>query len=174
MRLRNEKLTGFRRPTEAERDALASAWASGTRAGALRRNQMFVLLFVLVMTLLRAAGDEAGFNLSAGIGSGVLFLLLSSPFLFYWNGQIRKIRLWQRLLEQGCFRLAPVRGQRVVTNRWNVHYVGFARITLPDESALEHVPMPYGQADSLRRDRDGFDGYAVVMDNDGACLAFTR
>lgn len=172
MRLGNNQLDGFRRPTEAEKNNLAAAWRSGTNAARLKSYQLFLLLFVLVMGLLRAAGGEEGFNLSAGIGSSVMFLLLASPFLLYWNRQIRKIRLYQQLLEQGDFRLALVRCQRVVSNRWNVHYVGFARIVLPDGTVQDRVPMPFKQADSLRTSQVSFDGIAVVMEGRQECLVF--
>lgn len=166
MRPRNNQVPGLRRPTEQERCRIVQAWNTGTRPGSLRKLQLFLCGFSLVMGVLRALGDEGGFDPGAGIATAVATLLLCSPFILAWNSQISKITRRAAKLNNGQFLVAAAEGERAIANRWNMFYVGFGTARFADGTVLTDLQVPYSIARKLEKERRNFPALVVAIDGE--------
>lgn len=171
MNPRSEKIPGLRRPADAERRQIAQSWKDGTNPGALRRMQLLVVAFAAVMGFLRAAGGAEGLNIGAGIASGLMILLLCSVFLILWSRQITAIASRGAKLSNGQFSVTAAEVEKAARNAWNIHYVSFAQVRLPDGTVLKNVEMPYKAAVSRERRVSGFSAYLVSIDGESKYLA---
>ena len=167
---RNNEIPGLASPVRGQAEQLAMAWERDTAPDRLRLRQLAVLAVVVVLGVLRALGG----TVSAGIGTGLVALVVFSPLQLLWKGMIRKIRKRAKLLYEGRFQLAPVECLTARPNRWYRHYVGMAVVRLQNGTILKRTQMPYYLAKRLCCRREPTPAWLVMIEGEYFPVIFER
>ena len=170
MRPKSKAISGLRVPTQQECAYIAASWEEGADAGGLIKLRTGLFTLAAVMGLLRALGGENVFDLSAGIASAVVFLLLFSVFLVAWSSRIKKIRKYSLEIANGRFVVTRAVCERAIVKRWPMHFKGFADVQFSDKTVASGLEMPYKHAFEAERTKAVFPVYVVEMNMDGAIL----
>ena len=170
MNPKSKEIPGLSRPDRGQAEQLAMAWERDTAPDRLRLRQLLVLAVVVVLGVLRAMGG----TVSAGIGSGLVALVVFSPLLLLWKGKIRKIHKRAALLREGRFRIAAVECLEAMPFYGNRHYVGVAVVRLRDGTIIKRAQMPYYLAQRLSRRRDTIPAWLVLIEGEYFPVVFER
>lgn len=167
---RTNNIPGLRRPDPSQQQRIAQLWRDGTAPQSLRRRQLVLLGVAAGMGLLKALST----NIFGGVASCVLMLLVFSPMLLLWNSQISRIRKIADKLAAGAFQVSEAECEYAFPDRWTRHYLGKARVRLPDGTILKSVDMPYHLADQLRRHSGSFRVWLVLPDDESKPICFPK